>query len=122
MPSMITEDPEAVVAAYHEALAARDFAAARALLADDLHFIGPIDEFHRADDYLAAVERLWGIIDHVEVRHRSASGDDVVVLYDMATRTPAGTQLVCEWFGVAAGRISRLRALFDTAPFAFLRR
>jgi len=114
--------PDDVVVDYHAALVGRDFDAARALLSDDLHFQGPFDSFERADDYLAAIERLWGIVESIDVRHRSSAGDEVVVLYDMATKTPAGTQLVCEWFAVEAGAITRIRALFDTAPFAFLRR
>ena len=32
-----------------------------------------------------------------------------------------GTQLICEWYGVEDGSIAWIRALFDTAPFAFLR-
>ena len=44
-----------------------------------------------------------------------------MVLYDMETTTPAGTQLICEWYGVDGGQIAWIRALFDTAPFAFLR-
>ena len=114
--------PAEVVDAYHAALSRRDFDAARAQLADDLHFQGPFEEFHRADDYLAAIQRLWGIVDAIDVRHRSSADGQVVVLYDMATTTPAGTQLVCEWFGVEGARIASIRAVFDTAPFAFLRR
>ena len=110
-----------MVASYHEALARRDFDAARALLADGLAFKGPFDEFQTADDYLGAVQRLWGTVESVDVKHRSSAGNEVVVLYEMATRTPAGTQLVCEWFGVEGGKIAWIRALFDTAPFAFLR-
>ena len=113
--------PDDVVAAYHDALERRDFNAARSLLRDDLRFTGPFDEFASADDYLKAVQGLWGIVDSIEVKHRSSAGDEVVVLYEMATRTPAGTQLVCEWFGIEKGTIAWIRALFDTAPFAFLR-
>jgi hypothetical protein len=54
------------------------------------------------------------------VKHRSADGNEVVTLYELATKTPAGTQLVCERFGVDRGRITWLRALFCTGPFAFL--
>jgi hypothetical protein len=119
----MSDQPRAVdvVEAYHAALARRDFAAGRAMLADDLEFRGPFDEFHHADDYLAAIQRLWGIVDVIDVKHRSGTENEVVVLYDMATKTPAGTQLVCEWFGVDRGTIRWIRTLFDTAPFAFLR-
>ena len=110
-----------VIARYHEALGARDFDGARELLRDDLRFTGPFESFEQADDYVTAIRQLFGIVESIDVRHVSATGDEVVALYDMATRTPAGTQLVCEWYGVEDGRIAWIRALFDTAPFAFLR-
>ena len=111
-----------LVTRYHDALARRDFDAARALLKDDLHFAGPFDTFETADDYLQALQRLFGMVTSVDVKHRSASGDQVAVVYDMVTSSPAGTQPVCEWFGVDGDRIAWIRAIFDTAPFAFLRR
>jgi limonene-1,2-epoxide hydrolase len=117
----VGSDPIEVVSAYHAALGSRDLDQARALLKDDLRFEGPFDRFKTADDYWTAITRLWGIVERIDVRHRSASGNEVVTLYDMVTRTPAGTQLVCEWFGVEDGRIAWIRTLFDTAPFAFLR-
>lgn len=113
--------PSDLIALYHGALASRDFAGARAVLRDDLRFRGPFDSFEDADAYLEAIQKLWGIVDRIDVRHVSESGDEVVALYDMATTTPAGTQLVCEWYGVDEGSIAWIRALFDTAPFAFLR-
>jgi limonene-1,2-epoxide hydrolase len=113
--------PAEVIARYHGALAARDFDGARASLKDDLRFTGPFESFEGADAYVAAVQKLWGIVESQDVRHVSTVGDEVVALYDMVTRTPAGTQLVCEWYGVDGDRIAWIRALFDTAPFAFLR-
>jgi limonene-1,2-epoxide hydrolase len=110
-----------VIARYHEALEARDFDGARKLMADRLRFTGPFESFENADDYVAAIRQLFGIVESLRIRHVSADGDEVVALYDMVTGTPAGTQLVCEWYGVEDGRIARLRAIFDTAPFAFLR-
>jgi limonene-1,2-epoxide hydrolase len=113
--------PAEVIARYHGALAARDFDAARELLKDDLRFTGPFESFEDADAYVAAVRKLWGIVGSQDVRHVSSEGNEVVAIYDMVTRTPAGTQLVCEWYGVDGDRIAWIRALFDTAPFAFLR-
>lgn len=111
-----------VVASYHQALADRDFEAARVLLKDDLHFTGPFDEFHRADDYVDALRGLWNIVKGIDRKQLFVDGDEAVVLFDMATTTPAGTQLVCEWYGVDGEQIAWIRAVFDTAPFAFLRR
>ncbi len=110
-----------VVTAYKQALGAGDFEAARTTLADDLHFEGPFDTLESADDYLKAVQGLWTIVESVETKHVSSTGDQVVVLYEMVTNTPAGTQLICEWYGVEDGKIAWIRALFDSAPFAFLR-
>jgi hypothetical protein len=110
-----------VIARYHEALRRRDFDGARQLLKDDLRFEGPFESFERADDYVAAIQRLFGIVESIEVRHASVDGDQAVVLYDMVTTTPAGTQLVCEWYGIEGESIVWIRAVFDSAPFAFLR-
>jgi ketosteroid isomerase-like protein len=110
-----------VVGRYHEALRREDFDAARKLLTDDLRFTGPFESFERADDYIEAIRKLWGIVESMEVRHVSASGNEVVALYDMVTRTPAGSQLVCEWYGIDGDAIAWIRAVFDSAPFAFLR-
>jgi hypothetical protein len=110
-----------VVAAYQKALGDGNFEAARALLKDDLRFKGPFEEITGADAYLKTVRGLWAIVESVEVRHVSSAGNEVVVLYDMATTTPAGTQLSCEWYGVEDDKIAWIRALFDSAPFAFLR-
>ena len=110
-----------VVAADQKALGDGNFEAARALLEDALRFKGPFEEIAGADAYLKTVRGLWAIVESVEVRHVSSAGNEVVVLYDMATTTPAGTQLICEWYGVEDDKIAWIRALFDSAPFAFLR-
>ena len=110
-----------VVARYQQALRDGEFEIARALLKDDLRFKGPFDEFETADDFSDAIRGLWKIVQSVEIRHMSSNGDEVVVLYDMVTTTPAGAQLVCEWYGVQGTKIVWIRALFDSAPFAFLR-
>lgn len=110
-----------VVTSYHEALSARDFDAARRLLRDDLRFEGPFDTFTSADDYWAVLTRLWSVVERIDVRHRSSSDEQTVVIYDMVTKTPAGTQPVVEWFGVEDGRIAWIRTIFDSAPFEFLR-
>lgn len=110
-----------VVTEYHKALGDQDFEAARRLLEDDLRFKGPFEEFTSADDYLKTVRGLWTIVESIEVKHLSSAGNEVVVLYDMVTKTPAGTQLICEWYGVKDNKIAWIRVLFDSVPFGFLR-
>jgi limonene-1,2-epoxide hydrolase len=107
-----------IVETYQAALGRGDFAAARELLHDDLAFHGPIDTFNRADEYLAASKRLANIIQRIDVKKVFAEGNDVCVLYDMVTNTPAGTAFIVEWYQVRGDKIGALRAVFDARPFA----
>ena len=90
------------------------------MLHDDLAFYGPIDTFNQADDYLAASKRLANIIQRIDVKKVFVDGNDVCVLYDMVTNTPAGTAFIAEWYQVSGGKIAALHAVFDARPFAAL--
>jgi ketosteroid isomerase-like protein len=105
-----------VVDRYNRALAGRDFKAARALLADNLRFEGPIDTFDRADDYITAITGLYGMVRGVEHQATVAEGDQVVVFYRLDT--PVAKAPVAEWYTVRGGKIVQLRAYFDARPFA----
>ena len=105
-----------VVDRYNMALGAKDFAAARRLLADDLHFQGPIDEFNRADDYVTAITRLYGMVKGIEHQATIVEGDEVAVFYILDT--PVAKAPVAEWYTVRSGKIAQLRAYFDARPFA----
>jgi ketosteroid isomerase-like protein len=108
--------PVEIVQRYAAALASGDFDTARSLMADDLHFVGPIDEFHRAEDYLAAIKRLFGMVRGVEDQATVAQDAEVVHFYVLDT--PVARSPVAEWFTVKDGRIAELRAYFDARPFA----
>ena len=105
-----------VVDKYNRALAAKDFAAARRHLADNLRFEGPIDRFESADDYIAAITRLYGMVKGIEHQATIVEGDDVAVFYVLDT--PAAKSPVAEWYTVRDGKIVQLRAYFDARPFA----
>lgn len=116
--SVRTPAPADVVTRFRAALAKGDRDGARALLADDLHFKGPFDEFHRADDYLAAIMKLAQIVKGTENVMSFVAGDEVAVFYDMVTNTPAGTAAIAERYRVSGGKVVALRAIFDARPFA----
>jgi hypothetical protein len=109
-----------IVERYKAAMGRGDFTAARQLLHDDLLFQGPIDTFNRADEYLEASKRLANIIQGIDVKKVFAEGNDVCVLYEMVTNTPAGTAFIVEWYQVRGEKIGALRAVFDARPFAAL--
>jgi len=109
-------DPADVVDRYNRALAARDFPGARALLADNLRFEGPIDRFSKADDYVKALTGLYGMVKGVEHQATIADGENVAVFYLLDT--PMAKAPVAEWYTVGDGKITHLRAYFDARPFA----
>src|SRR5690349_17011317 len=109
-----------VVHRFHAAVGAGDFTAARKLLHDNLNFQGPIDTFHQADDYVAALRKLAAIVKGVDIKKQFVEGNDVCVLYDLITNTPVGTSFVSEWFHVEGEKIAAIRVVFDARPFAAL--
>lgn len=115
---MAEADALGVVERYKQAFGSGDVPKARSLLADDLHFTGPIDEFHSADDYVQSLAKLGRIVTGTDVKKVLADGDDVVTIYDLHTNTPAGTSAVAEWATVKDGKIAKLRVYFDARPFA----
>src|SRR2546428_10613614 len=91
-----------IVMAYQNALGKGDFAGARKYLHDDLSFVGPFESFNRPEPYLEALGKLHHIIARVDPKKTFVDGDDVCLLYDMVTNTPAGTALLCGWDHVRA--------------------
>jgi|ERR1043165_7506995 len=113
---MANTDAKEIVDRYNRALEKKDFTAARALLADDLTFEGPLDRFERADDYVEAITRLYGMVKGVRRIATITEGADVAHFYLL--QTPVADAPVAEWYRIRDGRISELRAYFDARPFA----
>jgi hypothetical protein len=95
-----------------------DFATARKYLHDNLSFRGPIDAFDRPEPYLQALEKLHKVVERVDMKKMFVDGNDVCLLYDLVTNTPAGTSFVCEWMQVKGEKIAAIRVVFDARPFA----
>jgi ketosteroid isomerase-like protein len=107
-----------IVESYRAALGKGDIAAARNLMQDNMIFEGPLETFNTADDYLESLKRLASIIQRIDLKKVFVDGDDVCVLYEMVTNTPAGTAFIAEWYQVRGGKIAYVRAVFDARPFA----
>ncbi len=113
---MAQNNAKEIVGRYNRALEAKDFAAARGFLADDLRFEGPIDRFQKANDYVAAITQLYGMVKGVEHQATIVEGDEVAVFYVLDT--PVAKAPVAEWYTVRGNKIVHLRAYFDARPFA----
>lgn len=108
---------KAVVGKYQEAMGKGDWKAARSLLRDNLEFQGPLDTFHKADDYIAALQRLSPMLEGVDVKRIFSEGDDVAVLCDLRFKPPMPSKMyVVEWYTVSGDKISRVQVVFDPRP------
>lgn len=110
-------DPTTIVLAYLEAFEQKDFERVASLLDPDLEFTGPGGSTRGSPAYIAAIQRLSPILLRNDVKKTFADGDDVCVVYDFVTDTPAGALLTMEWHTVKNGRIRVLRLLFDRVSF-----
>jgi hypothetical protein len=110
--------PTEVAQSFKAALGKGDVVAARKLMHDDMKFKGPLDAFDRPEPYLEALKKLASIVERVDVKKMFADGGDVCMLYDMVTKSPAGTAFIAEWLTVKDGRIASIRTVFDARPFA----
>jgi len=81
-------------------------------------FKGPIAAYDRPEPYLDDLKKLHPIIKGVEMRKFFVDGDDVCLLYDMITNTPAGTAFISEWYHIEGKKIASIRVVFDARPFA----
>lgn len=115
---MAGSDAKAVADKFFKAWTGGDFDTARGLLHDDLSFQGPIDSFDNADAYIGALQGLSQIVKAAEEQKVFVDGDDVCVIYDLVTATPAGTAPTAEWYHLRGGKISAVRVFFDARPFA----
>ncbi len=108
----------AVVQGFQQALGNGDYAAARKLLHDRFSFHGPIETFDRPEAYLESFKKLHNIVERIDMKKMFVDGDDVCMLYDMVTKSPAGTAFIAEWHHVKGERIATIRVVFDARPFA----
>ena len=107
-----------IVQGFMRAMGTCDFIAARTHPDDHLSFQGPIETFQKADPYLESLKKLHHIIERVEMKKMFVDGDDVCLLYDMVTKTPAGTAFIAEWHHIKGDKIAAIRVVFDARPFA----
>lgn len=108
-------DTKQVVTSYFDAWTQGDLEAARAYLADDLDFIGSIDTFSRADDFVAALGMFQQMLQGATLIQSFFSENGAALLYDCDTMSPAGVIRTAEFFTVSGGKITSIRLVFDAS-------
>lgn len=103
-----------IVRAYNEAWASGALSDARALIADDLRFHGPMDSFSDAEDMMSALTALAQITTGIHWHTIFADDANVAAFYRLDT---AVGPLECgEWHVVRGGLIRSIELRFDPRP------
>jgi len=113
----MTHDPKSIAVSYIEACGRKDFDAVAPLLAPDLKFVGPGNTLTGAAPYLAVLRRIGAVWVKSDVKKVLTDGQDVCVIYDFVTDTPAGAVPIVEWLRIDDGRIASVRLFFDRVAF-----
>lgn len=112
-----TFDAKRIALTYLDACARHDLDTVARLLADDLQFTGPATTVTGAAPYLAILRRLSHAWVRSEVKKVFTDGNEVCVIYDFVTDTPAGSVPIVEWLRLEGGRIQSVRIYFDRLEF-----
>ena len=104
---------------YLSAFGSNDMERARALVADDFSFDGPMLQVQGKDAFFEAMSGLPSIMKGHKILKQFEDGDEVCSIYDFEIETPAGSGSVTmsEWCTVEDGQLKSARLLFDTAAF-----
>ncbi len=104
---------------YLSAFGSGDMDRARALVADDFSFEGPMLQVDGKDAFFEAVSDMASIFKGHTILKQFEDGNEVCSIYDLEIEAPAGAGSVTmsEWCTVQDGRLTSARLVFDTAAF-----
>lgn len=113
----MNKDKKALALEYLYAVAEQDFPRVEGLLAPDLRFRGPAMSRSSAADFIAALRHLGAIHVRSDVIRVFAEEDEVCLIYDFVTDTPAGALPTIEWLRFEGERIRSIDLYYDRLPW-----
>jgi len=113
----MTNEAKQVALEYIEACGRKDYDTVSRLLSPSMTFVGPGNALTGAAPYLAVFQRLGPVWSRSDVKKVFVDGDEVVVIYDFVTDTPAGAVPIVEWLRVEDGQIASVILFFDRVTF-----
>ncbi|MFG2005335.1 nuclear transport factor 2 family protein [Spirillospora sp. NPDC048911] len=118
---VVGDDAPSVIQAYYRVLTGGiedygDGEGLAALLADDLHFEGPIaGQVTGSAPFRQGVKGFIANVSKIELLQEVNGPDGTAVLYD--AHMPKGVVRLTEFFTLADGKIQRLRIHYDPADY-----
>lgn len=113
----MTNDAKQVAIEYIEACGRKDYDTLSRLLAPTMTFVGPGNALTGAAPYLAVLRRLGPVWVRSEVKKVFVDGDEICVIYDFVTETPAGAVPIVEWLRIENGQVASATLFFDRVTF-----
>lgn len=108
-------DPAAAAAAYFDGWRDNDFDKVRAVLADEVTFVGPLGTATGPDECVQGLRQMSRIKTDIVVRRRFVADGDVLTWFDLHTSL-APPCPVANWCHVEDGRITAIQVAFDPRP------
>jgi hypothetical protein len=105
-------DPRALAVTYIDAVGNKEFDRVAELLHPDVEFVTSGPAIRGIPAFVGALRRLGPILVRNDVHSTIVDGNDVAIVYDFVTDTPAGSVPTIEWLTTEAGRIRRSRLIF----------
>ena len=113
----MSKDRKTLALEYLNAVGKQEYPKVEALLAPDLQFRGPSMTRTSAAEFVGALKRLSAIHVRNDVKRVFVDGDEVCVIYDFVTDTPAGALPTIEWLRFDGDRIRSIDLYYDRLPW-----
>ena len=114
---MNTNDNLSLAESYYNAMLAKDFDKMANYLHNNVQFIGPLAEIHGKDAVVTAAKNFGGILQDIQIRARFASGNQIMLVYDMIVPAPIGKFRASVMMEFTDQLISQIKLFFDGRPF-----
>jgi limonene-1,2-epoxide hydrolase len=109
-------DPASVAAEYLISWTRGELARTRAVVDHAMTFVGPLGTANGAEECLAGLERMSGMVKGAHLHQTFVDGENVCIIYDLLTdNTPAIP--TAGWYRVQDGKVVSARVYFDPRPF-----
>lgn len=109
-------------AAYLDAWSRKDLHGIGLYLHPSVHFKGPMQELDGRDAVLASAQRIFPLLERLDIRAQFFAGARAMFAYDFICRAPIGLCRTAELVRFDNGLIRDIELFFDARPFEAMQR
>lgn len=102
---------------YYSAMNNKDIESMAQYFHDDIHFFGPLSDRKGKQNLIEASKIFITLINGLEIREIFASGNKIMLAYDIYGKEPVGTFRVAALVTVKDNMIFQLELFYDSMPF-----